>query len=80
MSLRVRTHPSSQGLHPSSQGLTAARDLHRPDPGRLKALIYKRPGQISAQALGFMHGTGSARKLAVVSKAHTLELGRFSDS
>jgi hypothetical protein len=24
------------------------------------------------------HGTGSARKLAVVSKAHGLELGRFS--
>jgi hypothetical protein len=25
-----------------------------------------------------IHGTGSARKLAVVSKAHTLESGRFS--
>jgi hypothetical protein len=26
-----------------------------------------------------IHGTGNARKLAVVSKAHTLELGRFSN-
>jgi hypothetical protein len=25
-----------------------------------------------------IHGTGSARKLAVVSEAHALELGRFS--
>jgi hypothetical protein len=41
-------------------------------------ILVPRASRSSATFIGpEIHGTGSARKLSVVSKAHTIELGRF---